>query len=218
VVFRGANGRDRENYHALYNDAAAAYALALRWHVSGDDRYADKGVEVLNAWAATLTAIRGTSDRYLASGVYGYQLANAAELLRGYPGWKADDFRRFQGLMLDVFLPMNADFLARHNGARVDHYWANWDLANMNAMLAVGVLADRRDVYDRAVEYFRTGAGNGSVGRLVWKLHPGGLGQLQESGRDQGHSLMCVGLAGAFCQAAWNQGDDLFGFDDNRLL
>ncbi len=218
IVYRGADGKHPETYPALYNDAAAAYALALRWQVSGDDAYADKAVEVLNAWAATLTAIRGTSDRYLASGIYGYQLANAAEILRGHAGWRPADFERFRKMMLDVFYAMNHDFLVRHNGAKIDHYWANWDLANMASMLAIGVLADRRDIYEEAIEYFRHGDGNGSIDRLVWKLHDGGLGQLQESGRDQGHASMCVGLVGTFCQMAWNQGDDLFGYDDNRVL
>lgn len=218
VLYRGFDRKNPENYPALYNDAAAAYALALRWQVSGDDAYADKAVAVLNAWAATLTAIRGTSDRYLASGIYGYQLANAAEILRGHGGWKPADFERFRKMMLDVFYTMNHDFLTRHNGAKIDHYWANWDLANAASMMAVGVLADRRDIYDEAVEYFKRGEGNGSVGNLVWKLHDGGLGQVQESGRDQGHSMMCVGLAGVICQMAWNQGDDLFGYDDNRVL
>ncbi len=218
VVYRGFDGKNPENYSSLFHDAAAAHALALRWQVSGDGTFADKGVEILNAWAATLTAIRGTSDRYLASGIYGYQLANAAEILRAHPGWEPADFQRFQKMMLDVFYDMNHDFLTRHNGAKIDHYWANWDLANMNSMLAIGVLTDRRDVYDEAVAYFKNGDGNGSIENLVWKLHDGGLGQIQESGRDQGHSLMCIGLVGAFCQSAWNQGDDLFGFDDNRVL
>jgi hypothetical protein len=88
----------------------------------------------------------------------------------------------------------------------------------MASMMAIGVLADRRDIYDEAVEYFRSGAGNGAVKQLVWKIHEDGLGQLQESGRDQGHATMCVGLVGAFCHMAWNQGDDLFGYDDNRVL
>lgn len=218
IVYRGADGKHSQNYPSLYNDAAAAYALAVRWQVSGDDAYADHAIAVLNAWASTLTAIKGSSDRYLASGIYGYQLANAAEILRSYPGWPAAEFDRFRTMMLEVFYPMNHDFLVRHNDAHIDHYWANWDLANMASMLAVGVLADRRDIYDEAVEYFRHGAGNGSIEHLVWKIHDGGLGQLQESGRDQGHATLCIGLAGAFCQMAWNQGDDLFGYDDNRLL
>jgi len=218
MVYRGRDGVHPENYSVLFNDAAAAYALALRWKVSGDAAYADRAVQVLNAWGATLTGIGGNSDRFLASGIYGYQLANAAEMLRGYKGWKPADVARFQHMMLSVFYPMNHDFLVRHNGARVDHYWANWDLANMSSMLAIGVLTDRHDIYREAVNYFRHGAGNGAIEHAVWKLHGGGLGQLQESGRDQGHSMLDIALLGAFCQMAWNQGDDLFGYDDNRVL
>jgi hypothetical protein len=42
AVYRGADGTHPENYAQLFNDAAAAYALALRWKVSGDSAYADK--------------------------------------------------------------------------------------------------------------------------------------------------------------------------------
>lgn len=218
VVFRGSDGKDPQNYPTLFNDAAAAYALALRWQVSGDKAYADKAVEILNAWSTSLTGIGGSSDRFLASGIYGYQFANAAEMLRNYPGWKPADFNRFKHLMLTVFYPMNHDFLEHHNGAKIDHYWANWDLANMSSMLAIGVLTDRHDIYQEAAEYFRHGAGNGSIEHAVWKTYNGGLGQLQESGRDQGHSMLDVALLGAFCQMAWNQGDDFFGYEDNRVL
>jgi len=218
IVYRGKNPTHAENYAALFNDAAAAYASALRWEVSGDTAFADKAVGILNAWSSTLTGIDGSSDKFLASGIYGYQLANAAELLRGYPKWAAADRKRLQAMMLSVFYPMNHDFLTRHNGARIDHYWANWDLANMASMLAIGVLTDRRDVYDEAVAYFKQGQGNGAIEHVIWKLYPEGLGQVQESGRDQGHSMLDIALLGAFCQMAWNQGDDLFGYDDNRFL
>ena len=218
VVYRGKDGSHAENYATLFNDAAAAYALALRWKISGDDAYAAKAIEILNAWSSTLTAIGGNSDRFLASGIYGYQLANAAEILRTGSTWRHADFVRFQRMMLTVFYPMNHDFLVRHNGAKIDHYWANWDLANMDSMLAIGVLTDRRDLYDEAIEYFRHGAGNGAIGHAVWQVYPDGTGQLQESGRDQGHGMLDVALLGAFCQMAWNQGDDLFGYDHNRVL
>ena len=218
AVYRGKNPGHAENYSLLFNDAAAAYALALRWKVSGDDAYAGKAIDILNAWSGSLKMIDGSSDKFLASGIYGYELANAAEILRTSPQWKATDFRRFQSMMLSVFYPMNHDFLTRHNGTNVDHYWANWDLANMASLLAIGVLTDRRDIYAEAIEYFKHGAGNGSIEHLVWKLYPDGLGQVQESGRDQGHTMLDFALAGAFCQMAWNQGDDLFGYDDNRLL
>ncbi len=223
IVYRGANGTNPENYPQLYNDAAAAYALALRWQISGDTAYADKAVQVLNAWSATLTGIDGTSDKFLASGLYGYQLANAAELLRAYSGWSAADFTRMQTMMRNVFYPMNHDFLVRHNNACISHYWANWDLCNMDSMLAIGVLLDDRAIYSEAVAYFKTGAGNGAIGKAVFfvhpgNLHPGNLGQWQESGRDQGHSALGIGLMGALCEMAWKQGDDLYGYGDSRFL
>jgi hypothetical protein len=121
-------------------------------------------------------------------------------------------------MMLQVFLPMNEAFLKDHNDAKIDHYWANWDLANIASMMAIGVLADQRNVYDAAIDYYLHGDGNGALQHVVWKLYDGGLGQWQESGRDQGHSTLGVGLAGAICQMAWNQGDDLFGADDSRFL
>ncbi|UJR61542.1 cell wall anchor protein [Dickeya zeae] len=219
IVYRGANSEGAENYGRLYNDAAAAYALALRWKLSGDSAYADKAIDILNAWSSVLKDIRGTSDRYLAAGIYGYELANAAELMRDYPGWKQADFSRFKAMMLNVFYPLCHDFLVRHNNARIDHYWSNWDLAQLNTVLAIGVLADNRDIYSEAINYFKTGSGNGAINHLVWMLYPQvNMGQMQESGRDQGHATLAVGLAGSLAQMAWNQGDDLFGYDDNRLL
>jgi hypothetical protein len=218
MVYRGADGTHPENYSQLYNDAAAAYALALRWKVSGDTSYADKAVEVLNAWSAVLVGIGGTSDKFLAAGIYGYQMANAAEIMRTYSGWSAQDFARFQNMMTTVFYPMNHDFLTNHNGACISHYWANWDQCNMDSVLAIGVLTDNRALYDEAVSYFESGGGNGSIGNAVYYLHPGDLGQWQESGRDQGHATLGIGLVGAFCEMAWKQGDDLYGFSDSRFL
>jgi hypothetical protein len=43
-------------------------------------------------------------------------------------------------------------------------------------------------------------------------------GQLQESGRDQAHAQLGIGLLAALCETARNQGDDLYSTDDNRLL
>ncbi|PYE74832.1 alginate lyase [Xylophilus ampelinus] len=219
MVYRGEDGAGHEeNYSNLFNDAAAAYALALRWKVSGDDAYADKAILVLDAWADQLIGIRGTSDKFLASGIYGYQLANAGEIMRTYKNWPKNKFLHFQQMLLAVFYPMNHDFLANHNGAKTDHYWANWDLANMASMMAIGILADREDTFAEAVDYFKHGKGNGAIDKLVWKIYPDGLGQTQESGRDQGHNTLNVGLLGAICQMAWNQNEDLFGYEDNRVL
>ena len=215
-VIRGAV--PGQNYAVLFNDIHAAYQCALRWKVSGNAAYADKAVSILNAWSGTLTEVTGNSDRFLAAGIYGYEFANAAEIMRTYPGWAPADFARFQNIMLTVFYPMNHDFLVHHNGAAITNYWANWDLANMASVLAIGVLCDRRDIYSEAITYFKTGAGNGAMDKAVYYIHPGNLGQWQESGRDQGHNTLGIALMGPICEMAWNQGDDLYGYDNNRFL
>ncbi|WP_094099984.1 alginate lyase family protein [Lonsdalea iberica] len=219
IVYRGRNSEHSENYPQLYRDIAIAYSHALYWKATGNEAYAQSAVAILNAWGGTLKEIRGSTDAALAAGIYGYELANTAEIMRDYPGWSASDFDTFKKMMETVFLPINLDFIARHNNTKIDHYWANWDLAQLSSIMAIGILLDRKDLYDRAVDYYKNGEGNGAIGKLVWKLYPEqGMGQIQESGRDQAHSLLDIALAGAICQMAWNQGDDLFGYDDNRLM
>ena len=215
TVVRGGDG---QNFSQLYIDTARAYQIAVRWKVTNDVAYANKAIQYLNEWSAALTSITGNADRFLAAGIYGYQFANAAEIMRSYEGWAPADLARFQNMMLTVFYPMNHHFLTVHNGADITNYWANWDQCNLASILAIGVLCDRQDLYDEAISYYKTGAGNGASNQAVRFIHPGYLGQWQESSRDQGHTTLGIGLAGVFCEMAWNQGDDLYGYDNNRFL
>ncbi|GAB2981699.1 alginate lyase family protein [Streptomyces pseudoechinosporeus] len=212
-IIRGGPG---QNYAILFNDIHAAYQNALRWKIAGTKENAEAAVAILNAWSATLTTLTGNSDRFLASGIYGYQFANAAELVRDYPGF---DLTRFKKMLLNVFYPLNDHFLINHNGAVITNYWANWDLCNIASIMAIGILCDDRAKFDRAVEYFKKGAGNGSIKNAVpFVYEDQGLAQWQESGRDQGHTAMGMGLMGSICEMAWNQGVDFYGYDNNRLM
>jgi len=211
-------GTSPDNSALLYNDAAAAYQNALRWKISGDTAFADEAVKILNAWGYTLTAITGDADRFLASGLYGYEIANAAEIMRTYPGWAAADFTQFKNMMLTVFYPMNNDFLVNHNTANIQNYFANWDLCNVASILAIGILCDDQAKIDQAVNYFKTGAGQGSINHAVPILHSSTLGQWQESGRDQEHAELGVGLMASICEMAWNQGVDLYSYNNSRFL
>ncbi|WP_171118758.1 MULTISPECIES: alginate lyase family protein [unclassified Streptomyces] len=213
IVYRGSGSP--QNYRTLYNDIHAAYQNALRAHVSGDSAHADTAVAILNAWSAELTSLRGSADRFLAAGLYGYQFANAAELVRDHADF---DLARFQKMLREVFLPLSDDFLKNHNNAVVTNYWTNWDLTAMACVLAVGIFCDDRAVVDRAVEYFKHGEGLGSIRNAIPVVHEDGLAEWLEAGRDQGHALLGVGLMGTFCEMAWNQGIDLYGYDDNRFL
>lgn len=127
-------------------------------------------------------------------------------------------------MLTTVFYPLNSRFLTEHNGTPVDHYWANWDLANMCSMHAVGVLSDNQDIIDEAVNYFHTGAGNGAILKAIWIVYgesgegSKGLGQGQEAGRDQGHATLDFALLGVLAQQSYNQGVDLFAAENNLIL
>jgi len=211
TVIRGGTG---DNVSLLYNDVAAAYQNALIWKVSGNTANGNKARDILNDWSSTLTSIGGNADRFLAVGIFGYQLANAGEMMRGYSGF---DVTAFRTMLVNIFYPMNNQFLTNHNDACITNYWANWDLCNMASVLAIGIFADDQAKIDQAINYFKTGAGNGSILKAVPFLHPNNLGQWQESGRDQGHSLLGVGLMGAFCEMAWNQGIDMYSYSNSRF-
>lgn len=241
TIIRG--GGVGENYINAARAASMAYLNALRWKISGDKAHAEKAVQILNLWAGVCKGIGGDSNFALASGLYGYEFANAAELMRDYEGWASADFKKVQEWMLNVWYPYCISFLRVRNGTwdqgRPGHYWSNWGLCNALAVMSIGVFCDNVFVYNQGVSFYKydqVGSFNDHrtppilndglnefIGNLVPSIHKdergpyGYLGQMQESGRDQGHALMALGLSVDICQIGWNQGDDLFSLKDNRL-
>lgn len=217
---------DADNYWLAYNDAATAYQCALVWKITGDTRYADLVVRILNAWAKVCKKVSGDSNSCLATGIYGYEFANAGELLRDYKGWSAEDFSRFKKWMLDVFCYRAFGFLENRNGTPDDHYWSNWGLCNALCAMSIGVLCDDVYTYNAGMEYYKYKEDHRyaeSIQNLVWTLFKdprgpfGYLGQMQESNRDQGHASMAAALASDICAVGTNQGEDLFAFKDDRI-
>ena len=218
---------DPDNYQLAYRDAATAYQCALVWHISGNKAYADKSVQILNAWAKTCKKVSGDTNACLAYGLYGYQFANAAELMRDYPGWDATDFGRFKEWMLKVWYHGVIGFLQGRNGTQDDHYWSNWGLCNVLCAMSIGILCDDVFIYNQATEYYKYMEDHRygeSLHHLVWKLHPdergpfGYFGQMQESNRDQGHAAMALALAADLCGTGRNQGDDFYALKDDRIV
>jgi hypothetical protein len=224
-LIRGGNSREEpepDNYSRAFNDVAAAYQTALRWKIDGDTTYAEKSIEILNAWASTCTKLSGDPNVYLGAGFYGYQFAVAGELMSTYKHWKPEDLAAYKKWMMTVFYSVNHSFLKEHNGACIDHYWANWDLGNIASVMAIGILTDNRNLYNEAVNYLQRGGGNGNLRKAIYYIHKTDkneeLGQIQESGRDQGHATLVIAMLGTICEMAWNQGDDFYGFNNNAVL
>ena len=247
TIVRG--GGVGENYINAARGATIAYQNALRWKIDGSEAHAKHAVAVLNQWARTTKGIGGDSNFALAAGLYGYQFAQAAELMRDYEGWKREDFDAFRRWMLDVWYPSCIDFMRRRNdtwenvngqgGGRPGHYWSNWGLCNVMALMTIGILCDDVYIYNQGISFYKydhvgtftdnrgTVISNDGLNEFLGNLVPivyddergpyGKLGQMQESGRDQGHTYMAMGMAADICQMAWNQGDDLYSYMDNRL-
>jgi hypothetical protein len=187
-------------------DGNAAYQNALMWCVTGEEAYAQKSVEILNAWSKTLRKMDGR-DVILGAGLNGFKYVNAAELMRyTYPAWKREDVARCEEMFREVVLPPIKDFATFANG--------NWDAACVVTIMSIAVFCDDRELFDRAVEYFRHGQGNGRLTHYVLNES----GQCQESGRDQQHTQLGLGLLAEACEIAWHQGVDLYAEADNRLL
>ena len=250
IVRGGGKGK---NYINAARGATIAYQNALVWKITGNKANASHAINVLMQWANTTKGIGGDSNYALAAGLYGYQFAQAAELLRDYEGWAPERFEQFRQWMLQVWYPSAMGFLRGRNGTWENvgkwwqapgHYWSNWGLCNALCVMSIGVLCDDVFIYNQGLSYMKydqvgtfTDPRTANpilndgltefMGNLVVTVTNtpanlkassyGTIGQMQESGRDIGHATMAAGLAIDIAHMAWNQGDDLFSFMDNRL-
>ena len=203
-VVRGPSNRPDVGGTDLIRGGAAAYSHALQWYMTDEKRYASKAIKILNAFATTLESLGGHDARLL-SGMAGITFVNAAEILRHTDaGWHERDQKQFERMLRDVFYEPIKDFYPTANG--------NWDAAMIQTMMAMGVFLDDRAMFQRAVDHYREGEGNGAITKYI-----NDFGECQESGRDQAHTQMGLGYLGCAAEIAWKQGVDLYGAYDNRL-
>lgn len=191
---------------AYDSDANAAYQLAIQWCVTGDIAYAKKSEQIINAWATTLTAITGR-DAVLMAGLGPFKMVNAAEILRYTDaGWSQSKIQRAEKNFRNVVYPIVENFAPFANG--------NWDTAAIKTMMAIGVFCNDRAMFERALDYYEDGTGDGCLTHYIIA----GSGQCQESGRDQQHTQLGLAHLGDCCEIAWHQGLNLYEYDDDLLL
>ncbi len=197
----GANdsgGRDlsRSSDQALLN-AYAGYIF--------DDQEASRTAErILRAWADNLWDFEGNNAK-LNVGWTSVRMLHAAEILKYTSSvWTDEDDEAFTEMVRRVLLPSVWDFFPEANG--------NWDAAIIHFMLCAGVWTDDVEVFNRAVERYCVGKGNGGLLKYVYPS-----GQIQETTRDWGHVQMGVGELLRASRVAFSQGVDLFCVAGNRL-
>ena len=161
--------------------------------------------------------------------------------------WGEEEFELFKQYMIDVWFPTAQDFLERRHDTVTRegnwyHYHSNWGLGNALFCVSLGILCDSPDIYNYGMYWIKEGPGNeslcvtlahpdpnaGSLCGFGWGLIPwfhadergplGYLNQMQESGRDQGHSMAALGLLSYAFQSAYNQGDNAFCNLGNALV
>lgn len=202
-------------------DADAAYYNALRWYVSGDTTYAECAVKIFKAWTDSLNSINPNNVEMPVTGeLFMLPITHfmcAAELLRVYKGFDSTTvaFKEFKKTALLRFYPACKGFLGGCGS------WSSWEVPALAGVLMIGVFCDRQDIFDYAVNYYKTGSGSGALKNMICTDE----GQLPEMGRDLAHAPISLIDATVMSQFAWNATSDrganrvdLFGLYDNRLL
>lgn len=200
-------GRNPTVGQAVYDtDANAAHQNAVMWVITGDKAYAAKSIEIINAWSANLKSVTGR-DAVLMAGLGPFKMVNAAEIIRyTNAGWKDADIKQTEKHFKEVIYPVIKDYAPFANG--------NWDAAALKTAMAIGVFCNDAQIFENALKYYVNGHGNGRLSHYIINQD----GQIQESGRDQGHTQLGIGMLAECSEIAWHQGLNLYGYDNNRLL
>ncbi|MBR1412607.1 MAG: alginate lyase family protein [Prevotella sp.] len=157
-------------------------------------------LNIINAYARTLQRFDG-HDAPLCT-IQAYWLLRAMTLLKDQqtPEWKSMARR--------AILPVVDKFEANSPYAN-----GNWGHIVNRCRMAAAIFLEDKALYQHAIDIYLHANDNGSLPNYV-----GVTGQCQETGRDQGHAQLGLGAMCEICEMAWEQGDDLWGALDNRLM
>ena len=167
---------------------------------SAQNGQTDEALRIINAYAATLQRFDG-HDAPLCC-IQAYWLVRAMTQLRAYqtPQWTA--------MVRRAMLPVMDKFEADSPYAN-----GNWGAIVNRLRMACGIFLQDSTLYAASKDYFLNARDNGSLPGYV-----AASGQCQETGRDQAHAQLGLGALCETCEMAWEQGDDLWGAMDNRLM
>ncbi|WP_026151043.1 alginate lyase family protein [Streptomyces prunicolor] len=211
-------------------DAIAAFTDALAWYITKDARYAQKAIEIMDAWSATITS-HTNSNAPLQTGWAGSSWPKAAEIIKyTYTGTWTNS-ARFSTMLRNVYLPEII------NGSNSN---GNWELTMMDAAVGISVFLEDKTSYDKAMAIFRTRtaayiylASDGSVPKTVpsqnlnttakivsyWQGQSTFVtGLTQETCRDFTHTGYGLSSVSHVAETSRIQGTDLYGTDVGERL
>ena len=160
----------------------------------------EKALEIINAYSATLQRFEG-HDAALC-GIQAYWLVRAMMLM------KQHETSAWSDMIHRAMLPVIEKFDADSPFAN-----GNWGAIVNRLRMACGIFLEDKALYQASIDYFLHANDNGSLPCYISET-----GQCQETGRDQGHAQLGLGALCETCEMAWEQGDDLWGALDNRML
>ncbi len=119
--YKDAKGH-RETMGRLSGDAWVAYSCAVAYQLTSNSerlKYAEKAIQVINAWATTNKKFSGY-DGQLAMVDAGVGLVFAAELMTDYNGWNKEQRTAFAKWITSVYLKASTEIVERGNN------WGDW--------------------------------------------------------------------------------------------
>jgi hypothetical protein len=215
------------------NDAKAAYTHALLWYFTDSAVYAQKSIQILDAWAATIKA-HTNSNAPLQAAWTASLFPLAAEILRAtYPQWTGAEISQFSTMLTKTFLPLIINGKPTTNG--------NWELTMTDALLCIGVFNEDTAAFNKGIFLWRKrvpayfymstdgstpvrpyGTNNFASDSAITKYWytPGQFadGLCQETCRDFGHTQMGLAAAINTAEIAYHQGTDLYAENDKRIM
>jgi hypothetical protein len=186
-------------------DMVAIWNLSRMWFFTGTDDYARRAHDILLGWATTQTSFTG-SESMLDLGDYAYALVGGADILRGtWPSWTEADTTAVKAYFGTVLLPATNPYGESQYGA-----------ANKGALALVagGLLA----IFDDDTAKLEDVVYKARTLAHIGLRSSNDIGEIGDSGRDQGHAHGQLLSLAMLAEALWKQGIDIYSDLDNRLL
>ena len=194
-----------QNLAAWRSDMVAVWNFARMWYFTGDTAYAQKGHDILLAWANTQTEFSG-NESMLDLGDYALRFVGGADILRGtWPGWTAADTTTVKAYFANVLQPGANPWGDSQYGA------ANKGALALVAQGLMAIFNDDTAKLDDVVYKARTLA-------HIGLRSSNDIGMLGDSLRDQGHAQVQLFSLATLAEALWKQGIDIYSDYNNRLL